>query len=249
MPRIRLSTTGSPLKDCSPSTRCTARRRRAIPGIALRLALGVVLLMAGGVSRTQADRIGTASDPQPDYAVDDPDAYPAPPASHASGRRTFRSVAAGTFHSTQENRDIEVTVLEMARPWAASRWIEVRQEAGVFIADGTRGDPPAGQSHNSDATGLHAGLALRLFLHVAPVGVFAEASAHLLWTPTDPFPAGGTRLNGFERWGFGISWDLSPEAALDAAYLHAHVSNGNSVPSVNPQWNGEGAQISLEHRF
>ena len=161
------------------------------------------------------------------------------------------SFSAGYYAPTQSHRDINLKTFELARAWCFSSPLELRAEGGLFRADGTRDDAPSGISPASTATGVSGGLGGRLVvINLGPAHLFAEGSAHILWTPSQPFPAGGTGVNWFLRGGGGLSYDVAPRFAIELGYHRAHVSNssGGSVPQ-NPQWNGQGGFLSLRYRL
>lgn len=156
----------------------------------------------------------------------------------------------GYFASTQIHRDINLKVLEVARAWRFSSALELRAEGGLVRADGTRDDAPIGISSDSTATGVSGGLGARFtVVDIGPAHLFAEGSAHILWTPSQPFPAGGTGVNWFLRGGGGLSYDLAPRLAIEVGYHRAHVSNSSGLAPQNPQWNGQGGFLSLQRRF
>ena len=156
----------------------------------------------------------------------------------------------GYYAPTQRFRDINLKTFELARAWRFSSALELRAEGGLFRADGTRNDAPSGISPDSTATGMSGGLGVRLVaIDLGPAHLFAEGSAHILWTPSQPFPAGGTGVNWFLRGGGGLSYDLAPRLAIEVGYHRAHVSNSSGLAPQNPQWNGQGGFLSLQRRF
>lgn len=145
------------------------------------------------------------------------------------------------------NRDISITVVEGQRAWSVYGPFEVRAGGGVAYATGTTSEPFSGVAPQEvNTTALTAGVEVRLnMVQTETVGVYVDGSANVLWSPGDPFPPGGTGVNGFVRFGVGASYQIRPGLSLEAGYHWAHISNGAGVVEHNPAWNGHGGVVAV----
>lgn len=146
----------------------------------------------------------------------------------------------------EEFRDINVTLLEAWRAFSFTSGVELQLGGGAFIADGERTEPFSDLVQESDAVGGAAGATLRYNLPaLGPFRPFADVSAQAVWTPDDPFPGGGTAVNGLAQWGAGVAYRMSPQWTVEAGYRQSHLSNGGGISSYNPAWEGDGVFIAL----
>lgn len=138
-------------------------------------------------------------------------------------------------------RDIRVSTLDLARAWRLPYGFEPQFGGGLLSAQGSRGEPFSGQPLvDSDALGLHLGPGLRYNLPAwHGLRLYADTSAHLLFSSPE-FPAGGSRVNGLIRHGFGLSYAIGRHGRLEAGWHQGHVSNGSGISAQNPSWDGEG---------
>jgi hypothetical protein len=154
------------------------------------------------------------------------------------------------FVPIQSYRPIDVAILQLARAWRFSGGLELQVGGGIFQSFGNRTDLPAGASTDSTVTGGSAGGGIRYQLvRLAPVALFVDGSLQILLTPKEPFPAGGSGLNGFLRGGLGLSCDLTSRFALEIVYHVAHVSNASGEEPQNPGWTGQGGGVMIRYRF
>jgi hypothetical protein len=165
------------------------------------------------------------------------------------------ALSADYFATTEGHRnDIDVELLEAARVWRFAGGLELQARGGLFHANGSRSSRDVFldgiASGDSSVTGITGGGVIRFYvLTLGPARVFADGSAQVLYTPGDVFPAGGTGVNGLLRAGAGLSYDVSPNLTVEAAYHLAHVSNGSGLTARNPIWNGQGVGLGLRYRF
>ncbi|HEV2112092.1 MAG TPA: hypothetical protein VGT99_12115 [Gammaproteobacteria bacterium] len=161
------------------------------------------------------------------------------------------------FTPTQQDRDIRVESLDVAHAWRSVNGLELQARLGLFHADGSRQDVPLTGPPNSTLFGVSGGGVLRLYpvefwWQYPRAHFFLQYAEQILYTGRtegSQFPAGGTGVNGFARWGWGFSYDFTPGLSVEALYLHGHVSNGSGVVPQNPMWNGHGAGVALRYRF
>lgn len=173
------------------------------------------------------------------------------------GRDSFFSLAedawevgAEYFVPIQSYRPIDVAILQLARAWRFSGGLELQAGGGIFQSFGNRTDLAAGAPTDSTATGVSAGGGIRYQLvRLAPAALIVDGSLQLLLTPRQPFPAGGSGLNGFLRGGLGVSCDLTPSFALELVYHVAHVSNAAGGAPQNPGWTGHGGGAAVRYRW
>lgn len=142
-------------------------------------------------------------------------------------------------------RDIDVIALNVSHDWKLPVGFKVGLTAGALIASGERHD--FGQPViNSDATGALFGGGLRFApVTIGPVTPFVDGSIQFLYTFGRPFPAGGTSVNGFVRWGGGASVKVSKRLSVEAGWHGAHISNGGKSGVYNPGWDGHGAFVGI----
>lgn len=144
-------------------------------------------------------------------------------------------------------RNLEAVSVTAMRSWRFASGVEAQLGGGLFHAQGTTSElfapePP----RTSDADGLRAGGRIRYnFPEIGPVQPFVDAYAGVLWTPGQPFPAGGTGVNGMYEWGGGIEAALSQKWSVAAGWRKNHISNGGGLVDHNPAWDSEGAFISV----
>jgi opacity protein-like surface antigen len=144
-------------------------------------------------------------------------------------------------------RDLDAVSVSAMRSWRFSSGFEAQLGAGLFSAEGTTselfsGDPP----RDSDALGLRAGGRIRYnFPELGPVRPFADGYAGVLWTPGNPFPAGGTAVNGIASWGGGAEIGLSKRWSVEAGWRNTHISNGGGLVDHNPAWDSSGPVLGL----
>lgn len=147
------------------------------------------------------------------------------------------------------NRDITVLSLSVLRSWEFRYGLELQAGGGLFIARGTRNEPGWSNPIASDAYGVSLGGTVRWyaweFWHLRP---FGEATVHVTYTPSHPFPAGGSAVNGYLRAGGGLRADLTSRTGLEAGYHLSHLSNGGGLVPGNPAYNGHGFFLNLRWR-
>jgi hypothetical protein len=179
-----------------------------------------------------------------------------PPAPAGSRTDTFFSLAEEAwevgfeyFFPLQDFREIDVATLQANRVWRFAKGLELQAGGGIFQSIGNRTDRPPGGASDSTATGLSGGGGIRYrFVHLGPVVLFIDGSAQILLTPKEPFPAGGSGLNGFLRGGAGLSYDVNPSVAVGFVYHVAHVSNASGIVLQNPGWTGQGGGVIVGFR-
>lgn len=144
-------------------------------------------------------------------------------------------------------RDLDGVSLSAMRAWRFSSGLEFQLGGGLFHADGTTTelfspDPPLENS----ADGVRAGGRIRYnFPQLGSVRPFVDGYAGVLWTPEQPFPAGGTSVNGMATWGGGVEVAIDDRWAVEAGWRNQHISNGGGLVDYNPAWDSEGAFLSL----
>ena len=145
-------------------------------------------------------------------------------------------------------REIDIGAVNVSRDWRLPAGFTGSLTGGVMTAWGERRDP--GQlAISSGATGLLFGGGLRFApVRIGRVTPFVEGSVQALYSFGHPFPAGGTSVNGFVRWGGGASVHVSDRVAVEAGWHGAHVSNGGEGTERNPAWDGHGAFIGISLR-
>jgi hypothetical protein len=149
----------------------------------------------------------------------------------------------------QTNRDITLMSLEGLRSWEFQYGLEAMAGGGVFIATGTRTDLGWAAPIKSDAYGVALGGGLRWYVfNLAGVRPFGDGFVNFAYTPTHPFPAGGSAVNGYLRAGGGVRYDISKQYALEAGFHLAHVSNGGGLVPGNPAYNGQGWFLNMRWR-
>jgi hypothetical protein len=159
-------------------------------------------------------------------------------------------VGAEYFVPIQSYRPIDIMILQLARAWRFSGGLELQVGGGIFQSFGNRTDLPAGVSTDSTVTGVTGGGGARYQLvRMAQVALFVDGSVHVLLTPRQPFPAGGSGLNGFLRGGLGLSCELTSRFALEIVYHIAHVSNASGEERQNPGWTGHGGGVTVRYRL
>jgi hypothetical protein len=151
---------------------------------------------------------------------------------------------------TLYNRPMDMVAVEAARAWDLPYQFEVQIRGGVAHTMGERSDDaPYGEGRDSTTTGITGGVGLRYnMIEFRSVHIFAEAIAQFYWGQGQPFPAGGSAINGFLRAGGGVGYDISASYRIEAYYHAAHISNGGKPPH-NPTWEGEGGGIAVRYRF
>jgi hypothetical protein len=150
----------------------------------------------------------------------------------------------------QSYRPIDIMILQMARAWRFSGGLELQVGGGIFQSFGNRTDLPPGVPSDSTVTGVSGGGGIRYQLvRLAQVALFVDGSIQVLLTPRQPFPAGGSGLNGFLRGGLGLSSDLTSRFALEIVYHVAHVSNASGEAPQNPGWTGHGGGVMVRYRL
>ncbi len=145
------------------------------------------------------------------------------------------------------NRDVAITVVEAQRAWSVYGPFEIRAGGGLAYASGTTSEPFSGvPPQEVSTTALTAGAELRLnLLERENLRLFVDGSANVLWSPGDPFPPGGTGVNGFLRYGVGANYRVQSGLSIEGGYHRAHISNGAGVVEHNPAWNGHGGFIAV----
>lgn len=147
------------------------------------------------------------------------------------------------------NRDITVMSFSGARSWEFQYGLEAQLDAGLFIAQGTRNEIDYSQPIKSDAYGVNFGGGLRWYVFdLYGLRPFADGYVNIIYTPSHPFPAGGSAVNGYLRAGGGLRLDLSDRYAVEAGYHLSHVSNGGGMVPGNPAYNGNGMFLNLRWR-
>ena len=186
-----------------------------------------------------------------------PGSAQAVPPAHAETRTdTFFSLAEEAwevgfeyFFPLQDFREIDVATLQANRAWRFAKGLELQAGGGIFQSIGNRTDRPPGLASYSTVTGLSAGGGIRYrFVHRGPVVLFIDGSVQVLLSPKEPFPAGGSGLNGFLRGGAGFSYDVNPSFAVVFVYHVAHVSNASGIVPQNPGWSGHGGGVIVRFR-
>ena len=148
----------------------------------------------------------------------------------------------------ESNRPIDIVATTASHVWHLPYGTQGSLGIGVLNATGDRIEPNR-PPINSNATGLLLGGGIRFEpVRIGPVAPFVEGSVHFLYTAGHPFPAEGTSVNGFVRWGGGVDIRLSRRVSVEAGYHGSHVSNGGGLVPYNPAWNGRGAFIGLNIR-
>ena len=163
-----------------------------------------------------------------------------------------------SFFSTEvlfprsQDRDISVTTVEFGRSILYPSGFELQARGGLGHTSGSRADyPTLGQNANSTTTGLVAGIGARYYTKIGPKWqLFADGTLQVYWSPGNPFPAGGTAIDGFMRGGFGLSYEVPYGYSCEFIWRPiAHMSNGGKGADVNPAWNGQGFGISISKRI
>lgn len=151
---------------------------------------------------------------------------------------------------TLYNRPIDLYALEAARAWRFHSGFELQLRGGLVHTEGDRSDDPAdGEGRDSSTTGITGGVGLRYYvIDYRQLHAFLDGSMQFYWAQGQPFPSGGSAINGLLRGGGGFAYDLGPNYAIEVLYHYAHVSNGGKPPQ-NPTWEGQGAMIGLRWRF
>lgn len=148
-----------------------------------------------------------------------------------------------------QERDIDIATVNVYHDWQLPLGVTLSATGGFMMAQGELRSP--GQTPRaSNASGVTAGGVVRIApLRIGPVTPFAEGSIEFLYSFGRPFPAGGTSVNGFLRWGAGASVAVSRRVSVEAGWQGAHISNGGKDGSYNPGWDGRGPflGISLRH--
>lgn len=154
------------------------------------------------------------------------------------------------YYPTHLNRPMDFYSLEAARTWKLALGLELQLRGGMGHTAGSRADDPAdGESRDSTTTGITGGVGFRYhFLDIDRVHAFGDALLEFYWAQGQPFPSGGTAIDGFLRAGGGIGYDISPRYAIEATWHYAHISNGGKPPQ-NPTWEGQGYGIALRYRL
>lgn len=147
-----------------------------------------------------------------------------------------------------QERDIDIATLNVYHDWQLPLGVTLSATGGVLVAQGELRSP--GQMpRSSNASGVTAGGVLRIApLRIGPVTPFAEGSIEFLYAFGKAFPAGGTSVNGFLRWGAGASIAVSRHVAVEAGWQGAHISNGGKDGSYNPGWDGRGPFLGVSFR-
>lgn len=144
-------------------------------------------------------------------------------------------------------RSLEAVSITAMRSWRFGSGVETQLGGGLFHAGGTTRDlftpePP----RPSDADGLRAGGRIRYNLvRIGDVEPFIDAYAGVLWTPGQPFPVGGTGVNGMFEWGGGFEAAASDKWSIAAGWRNNHISNGGGMVKHNPAWDSNGAFLSV----
>jgi hypothetical protein len=149
----------------------------------------------------------------------------------------------------EQFRDIDITAASLMRGWRTSSGFELRLGGGLWLANGTRWEPLTDEPpRDSDAFGLTLGGLIRYNLpELFSVRPFVDASAQFLWAER-PFPADGSAVNGFVRWGGGFAVRFDERRSLEFGYRLAHVSNGGPTSTQNPAWDGDGFFLGLRQK-
>lgn len=147
-----------------------------------------------------------------------------------------------------QERDIDIATLNIYHDWQLPLGVTLSATGGFLVAQGELRSP--GQAPRaSNASGVTAGGVVRIApLQIGPVTPFAEGSIEFLYTFGKPFPAGGTSVNGFLRWGAGASVAVSRHLSVEAGWQGAHISNGGKDGSYNPGWDGRGPFVGVRFR-
>jgi hypothetical protein len=155
----------------------------------------------------------------------------------------------GDFH--EQFRDIRALSFELARSWRFTSGLEARMGGGWFRAQGETSEPLSSElPRQSNADGLSIAFGARYVLpEWGRVRVFAEGVLGFVWTPGDPFPTGGTAVNGMTRWGAGATWRVSGDWSIDTGYRRMHLSNGGGIVDHNPAWEAHNVYVGLRRGF
>ncbi|MBA4763079.1 hypothetical protein [Sphingomonas sp.] len=147
-----------------------------------------------------------------------------------------------------QERDIDIATLNIYHDWQLPLGVTLSATGGFLVAQGELRSP--GQAPRaSNASGVSAGGVVRIApLRIGTVTPFAEGSIEFLYTFGKPFPAGGTSVNGFLRWGAGASVAVSRHVSVEAGWQGAHISNGGKDGSYNPGWDGRGPFVGVSFR-
>lgn len=147
-----------------------------------------------------------------------------------------------------QERDIDLATLNIYHDWQLALGVTLSATGGFLVAQGELRSPGA-TPRASDASGVSAGGVVRIApLRIGPVTPFAEGSIEFLYTFGKAFPAGGTSVNGFLRWGAGASVAVSRRISVEAGWHGAHISNGGKDGSYNPGWDGRGPFLGVSFR-
>jgi hypothetical protein len=147
------------------------------------------------------------------------------------------------------NRDITLASIEAWRTWEFHYGLEAQAGGGFFLANGTRTAEGTAETIRSDAYGVAFGGGLRWYgFGLYGLRPFGEGLVNIAYTPSHPFPAGGSAVNGYLRAGGGLRFDLSQRYAVEAGFHLAHVSNGGGLVPGNPAYNGQGWFLNLRWR-
>lgn len=147
------------------------------------------------------------------------------------------------------NRDITLVSLQAQRSWEFAYGLEAQAGGGAFIAQGTRINEDGFTKVASDAYGVAFGGGLRWYaFRLYGMRPFGEGIVNIAYTPSHPFPTGGSGVNGYLRAGGGLRLDLSETYAVEGGYHLSHVSNGGGLVPGNPAYNGAGWFLNLRWR-
>ncbi len=148
---------------------------------------------------------------------------------------------------TDAIRDLHGVSVTAMRAWRFASGFETQLGVGLLGVEGTTqelfsSDPP----RDSDVLGLRAGGRVRYnFPAIGAVRPFADGYAGVLWSPDNPFPAGGTSVNGVATWGGGAEITLGKRWSIEGGWRNQHISNGGGLVDYNPAWDSQGAFIGL----
>lgn len=158
------------------------------------------------------------------------------------------TVTGGYLMPTQDDRDIEMSTLEVSRAWPMTDHFSLSLGGGVLHTVGDRGDPPLGVDSDSTTTGMLFGGAAHYRVPLTDrLSLVGDASLHMTWLPDQAFPAGGTGVNALLRGAGGISYAVGTKTSIEAGYQRAHLSNASGVSPQNPMWNGQGAFLRIRY--
>ncbi|UDF04987.1 hypothetical protein [Asticcacaulis sp. AND118] len=160
------------------------------------------------------------------------------------------SFGADYYSPSHENRPIDVVSLEATRSWQYRSGLELQLRGGLMHTDGIRTDyPPDGEGLDSTTTGVTGGLGFRYnAINIDRAHLFVDAMYQVYWSPSQPFPSGGSGINGYLRWGGGLGFDVTPSSTIEIANHFGHISNGGKPPQ-NPTWEGHGISVNWRRRF